>query len=140
MAASLADIMAAVGARLDTIDGLRGYDYAPDDPSPPCAFPLVPSIGSYRDTMRRGTYVLLLQVAVLTGAQVDRAGQQRLAGYASPTGTTSIRACLEDGDRTLGGLVQDLVVDSFDALGLQQVGLVSYYGGTVLVRVIASGV
>ena len=139
MAADIGEIMAAIGARLDTIDGLRGLAYAPDNPPVPCAFPLVPPVPSYRETMRRGTYVIPLQVAVLTGAQLDRAGQMRLAGYASPTGPQSIRAALEDGDRTLGGLVHDLVVESFDPQGLQTVGLLPYYGGLFEVRVIASG-
>lgn len=138
MAASLPDIMAGLKVRLTTITGLRASDYAPDSPNPPCAFPLVPPIGSYRETMRRGTYVLIVQVVVLTGAQLDRVGQRRLAAYANPTGDQSVRAALE-GDPTLGGLVNDVVVDSFDPRGLEEVGLVNYYGGVFAVRIIASG-
>lgn len=139
MATTIPQIMTAVGTRLNGISGLRGHAYAPDNPSPPCAFPLVPAITSYRESMRRGTYVIPLRIAVLTGAQVDRVGQHALAGYANPTGSLSIRAALEDGDKTLGGLINDLVVDSFDPGGLQEVGLVGYYGGVFTVRVIASG-
>lgn len=139
MAATIRQIMDAIGDRLDTIDGLRGRGYAPDNPQPPVAFPLIPPITSYRETMKRGTYVITFQVAVLAGAQVDRVGQQRLAGYVDPTGPQSIRAALEDGDRTLGGLINDLVVDSFDPQGLETVGLVPYYGGIFSIRVIASG-
>jgi len=137
MATNLPEIMDAVGVRLNSVDGLRGSGYAPDEPNPPAAFPLIPPF-NYRESMRRGTYTINLQVAVLVGAQLDRAGQKRLAGYASQTGATSIRAALE-GDKTLGGLVSDLVVDSFDPNGLQDVGLVQYYGGLFNVRVIASG-
>lgn len=140
MATSIPDIMTALGARLDTISGLRGLSYAPDNPSPPCAFPLVPAIDSYRAAMGRGTYVVTYQIVVLTGAQLDRVGQHNLARYANPTGTSSIRAALEGGDKTLGGLVNDLVVDSFDPDGLEQVGVIGYYGGVFSVRVIASGV
>lgn len=70
---------------------------------------------------------------------MERVGQQRLAGYANPTGAQSVRASLEDTDKTLGGIVDDLIVDGFDPDGLQEVGLVGYYGGTFTVRVIASG-
>ncbi|MET8265941.1 hypothetical protein ABZU92_18335 [Micromonospora arida] len=131
--------MAALGTRLNTISGLRGFPIAPDDPPVPCAFPLVPDVPSYREAMRRGTYVVTYQVALLTGAQADT-GQAKLARYASPTGPTSIRAVLEDGDKTLDGLIDDLVVDSFASRGLEEVGLIGYYGGLFQVRVIASGV
>jgi hypothetical protein len=142
MAATIDQIMAGIKARLDTIASLRAYDYAPDNPVIPkggaAAFPLVPAIPSYRETMRRGTYTIPFQVALLTGSQLDRVGQQRLAAYASPTGTDSVREAIE-GDKTLGGLAHDTIVDSFDPNGLQEVGLVPYYGGTFAVRVIASG-
>ncbi|HEX6968107.1 MAG TPA: hypothetical protein VF174_04735 [Micromonosporaceae bacterium] len=139
MAATIPQIMTGLKDRLATVSGLRATDYAPDNPNPPCAFPLVPAILSYREAMRRGTYVIPFRIALLTGAQLDRAGQKALAGYANPTGDQSIRAALEDGDRTLGGLVDDLIVDGFDPDGLQEVGLVAYYGGVFTVRVIASG-
>ncbi|HEY9418392.1 MAG TPA: hypothetical protein VIQ30_26820 [Pseudonocardia sp.] len=145
MAATIPQIMAGLKDRLNTVPGLRATEYAPDKPNPPCAFPLVPAIPSYRETMRGATYIIPFRVVVLTGAQLDRAGQKALAGYVDPTGVQSIRAAIE-GDRattgaqTLGGIVQDVVVDGFDPDGLQEVGLVPYYGGTFSVRVIASGV
>lgn len=139
MAATIPQIMTGLKGRLATISGLRALDYAPDSPNPPCAFPLVPPIPSYREAMGRGTYMVTVQIVVLTGAQLDRTGQRALAGFANPTGSTSIRAALEDTDKTLGGIVNDLVVDNFDPNGLQEVGLVGYYGGIFNVRVIASG-
>lgn len=138
MAVSIAAVMGGLKARLSTIPGLQAYDYAPDDPTPPCAFPLVPAIASYRETMQRGRYFLPIRVVVLTGAQLDREGQLRLAGFANQDGPTSIRAAIE-ADRTLGGLVEECVVDSFDPSGLDEVGLVPYYGGIFAVRVVARG-
>ena len=139
MAASIDEVMDALGTRLNTITGLRGHGYAPDNPSPPTAFPLVPDIGSYRETMKRGTYVIPFQIALLTGAQLDRTGQRSLARFVSQTGAASVRAALEDGDKTLGGLIHDLVVDSFTSRGLEEIGLVGYYGGLFAVRVMAPG-
>lgn len=138
MAATIAEIMGGLKTRLATISGLQAYDYAPDDPVPPCAFPLVPPVPSYRETFGRARYVLTFRVIVLTGAQLDRPGQMRLADFASQTGSSSIRAAIED-DRTLGGIAEECVVDSFSPDGLDEVGLVGYYGGTFMVRVVARG-
>lgn len=138
MAAKIPLIMAAIQTRLATISDLNTYDHAPGNPTAPAAFPLVPSFG-YRETMGRGIYVLQFRVAVLVAGQLDQVGQHLLAEYASQTGDLSIRAALE-GDKTLGGLVHDLVVDTFESGGLDDVGLAGYVGGIFSVRVIASGV
>lgn len=130
--------MTGLKTRLATISGLHALDFAPDNPVPPTAFPLVPAF-DYRQSMGRGTYTLPFRIAVLTGAQLDREGQMNLAGYANQTGATSVRAAIE-GDGTLGGIVAGSVVDDFDPQGLEQVGLAQYYGGIFNVRVIASGV
>ena len=138
MAATIPQIMTGIETRLKTVPGLKTADHAPGDPIAPCAFPLVPAF-TYRETMGRATYSLPFRVAVVVAGQVDRVGQHNLAEYASQTGARSIRAALE-GDKTLGGLVQDLVVDSFDPDGLVDVGLAGYVGGIFNLRVLASGV
>lgn len=140
MATAVQAIMGAFKTRLMTVDArLNCYDHAPGSPLAPAAFPLVPAF-SYRESMGRGTYVLQFRVAVLVANQLDREGQFLLAEFASQTGARSIRAALE-GDKKLGGLVHDLVVDSFDPTGLEDTpGLGGYIGGIFNVRVIASGV
>jgi hypothetical protein len=138
MAATIEQIMGGLETRLATISGLRTKDIAPDNPPVPCAFPLVPPI-NYRETFGRGQYSLNFRIAVLVSASLDRIGQFKLASYANPRGATSIITAIE-GDKTLGGIVSDTVVDTFDPDGLQEVGLIGYYGGTFSVRVIASGV
>ena len=143
MAADIPEIMTGIKDRLATIIGLRASDYAIGNPQPPAAFPLVPDF-DYRNAMRRGNYVIPFRVVVLVSAQLDRVGQHLLAEYASQTGEKSIRAALE-GDRettgrqTLGGLVDDLVVDSFTTTGLEEVGIAGYFGGIFNLRVSASG-
>lgn len=138
MAATIEQIMGGLEARLATVSGLRTKDIAPDNPAVPCAFPLVPPI-TYRETFGRGTYSLNFRIVVLVSAALDRVGQFKLAGYANPRGDTSIITAIE-GDKTLGGIVSDTVVDTFDPDGLQDVGLIGYYGGVFNLRVIASGV
>lgn len=137
MAATIVQILEGLEARLDTVSGLRVREFAPGTPIFPAAFPLLPGF-EYRRTMSRGTYEIPFRIAVLVGAGYDRAGQRKLAGYADQTGSTSIRAALE-GDKTLGGVVADLIVDDFDAEGLGRAGFVEFYGGVINLRVFASG-
>lgn len=131
--------MDGLEARLATITGLRTSDVSPEQISPPCAIVGVPDIPEYRITMKNGFAVLTFQVTVLVSSAMNRTGQKALAGYANFTGATSIRTAIE-GDKTLGGAVSDCVVDSFRPLGLEEVGVIGYFGGVFAVRVFASGV
>lgn len=138
MAATIEEIMTGIEARLATISTLRATNYAPDNPLVPCAFPLVPAF-NYRQTMGRGKYTLPFRIVLLVAGQLDRVGQHKLASFANQDGASSIRAALE-ADKTLGGIVDDLFVESFDPTGLDDVGLAGYYGGVFTVPVHASGV
>ncbi|MEU8379776.1 hypothetical protein [Streptosporangium sp. NPDC048865] len=139
MATTIADLMLGIEARLATVPGLRTSAIAPDQINPPTAIVGVPPIEAYRETMRRGTYVVEMTVTVLVSAAIDRVGQMLLAEYASPVGERSIPAAIE-ADRTLGGIAQECVVDSFRPLGLEEYGAIGYYGGTFGLRVAASGI
>lgn len=142
MAASIEEIMTAVEVRLKTIAGLRVEDETAGQQSvsgnASVATVGVPPIPSYRTTMGRGSYELLLDVYVNVAPTPTRLGQRRLAAFASQTGDKSIRTAVE-ADRTLGGVVQDCIVRSFEPLGLEQVGLLGYFGGVFSLYVIASG-
>jgi hypothetical protein len=137
-AVTILQVMQGIETRLKTIDGLRVTYYIADQVNPPQAVVGCPPIDSYRATFRRGVFLLQPQVVVLTSAALDRVGQTALAEYANPTGARSIPAAIE-GDRTLGGVVEDCVVDSFQPLGMEEVGLIGYYGGVFDLRVVAPG-
>lgn len=138
MAATIEQIMTGLETRLATISGLNVKDFAPGSPVFPSAFPLVPGF-EYGATMSRGTYELPFRVAIVVSAALDRVGQMNLARYANQTGDYSIRAAIE-GDKTLGGLVSTLIVDSFDPTGLGDIGLMDFFGGVFNIRIWASGV
>lgn len=138
-APTIAEIMLGIEARLATIAGLRVSEIVPDAIHPPCAVVGVPPIPSYRIAMARGAYEVAPTVTVLVSAALDRVGQLALAAYANPTGAGSIPAAVE-GDRTLGGVVADCVVESFRPMGLEEVGLIGYYGGVFTLKCIARGV
>jgi hypothetical protein len=137
MAATIAQVMQGIEARLATIEGLRTKDVTPDQISPPCAFVGVPPM-DYRLTMGRASYLIKPTITVLVSAAWDRVGQLKLAGYANPTGSTSVIAAIE-GDRTLGGIADDCVVDDFEPLGMEEVGAIGYYGGRFSMRVVLDG-
>lgn len=139
MAPTIEQIMDGLEARLATISGLRVSDVSPGQISPPCAIVGVPAITSYHATFGSGRMTLDdLTVTVLVSAAIDRVGQKKLAGYANPTGSTSIKAAVE-GDKTLGGVVDDCIVVSFRPLGLDEVGVIGYFGGIFQLRAIAIG-
>jgi hypothetical protein len=138
-APTLKAILLGVEARLATIAGLRTSAIVPEAISPPHALVGLPPIPTYRSTMSRGTYELDLTVTVLVSAGISRIGQMMLADYASVSGALSIPLAIE-ADRTLGGTVDDCVVTSFRPLGLDEVGVISYYGGVFNLKTLASGV
>lgn len=138
MAPTILDVMTGIEARLDTISGLRVSDFTPDQINPPQALVGVPPISQYHAAMSHGIFRLQPTVTLFTSAAYDRTGQRALAAYADPTGAQSIHAAIE-GDKTLGGIVDYCIVVSFEVLGLQEVGLVGYYGGRFQLQVVAEG-
>ena len=139
MAPTIAQVMQGIETRLATISGLRVNDVKADQINPPAAIVGVPPIPSYHATMARGKFLVEPTVTVLVSAAYDRTGQLALASYADPTGATSVLSAIE-GDRTLGGVVDDCIVIDFRPLGLEEVGLIGYYGGVFTLRAVATGV
>lgn len=138
MAPTIVQIMDGIEARLATITGLNTSEIAPDQINPPQAIVGVPPIPRYHQSMQMGKFQLEPSVTVFVSTAYDRAGQRALAEYANPTGTKSIRAAIE-GDRTLGGVVDDCIVTDFAPMGLVKVGEVEYIAGQFSLAVIASG-
>ena len=109
---SVSDIATGLQTRLATISGVRAYSYQPEQLNPPFAYPVLNTV-SYHQTMGMGNAVTQYDwtIYVVVGRWVDRVAVTNLDGFLSPTGASSIRAALE-GDLTLGGACQNLVVGS----------------------------
>lgn len=137
-APTIQQVLAGIETRLDTISGLRTDAFIASQVNPPAALVGVPPISNYRATMRRGRFQLEPVVYVFVSATLDRIGQQLLGSFADVTGDNSIPLAIE-GDRTLGGVVEDCVVNSFRTLGMDEVGQIGYYGGVFDLLVIARG-
>lgn len=136
----LTQLMDALEVRLKTVSGLRVTSESPGAVNPPAAFVGVPPVPEYRAAFGRGSvYLRDWPLVVLTSSKLDRIGQRALAEYASWAGAKSIPLALE-ADKTLGGLVDDLVVQSFRPLGLDEVGVLQYFGGEFRVDMVMSGI
>lgn len=103
-------VRTGLGTALDTIAGLRVFDYVPDSLSPPAAV-VEPLEVDYDESMRRGTDFYRAFILVIVGRMSDRSSQDRLDAYVAGSGVGSVKAALE-ADRTLGGACSTLQVTS----------------------------
>lgn len=107
-------VRTALKTRLQTISGLRVFDYVPDSANIPTnnAFAVVGQLNlNYDFTIARGYDQATCTITVVVGRMSEKDGQSRLDGLLASTGSTSIKTAIE-GDKTLGGAVQTLRVVS----------------------------
>lgn len=137
--ATIEQVMLGIETRLKTIPGLRVSEYVPGQINPPQAIVGVPPVPDYRRVFgSTGQLSIEPTVTVLVSAALDRTGQLKLASYTDKTGTSSVFAAIE-ADKTLGLADVECVVRSFQPLGLQDVGLIGYFGGVFQLACIATG-
>lgn len=134
---TVAEVLQGFEARLLTIEGLRVSAYIADQINPPQATVGVPPV-DYHKTFQRGRMQLDGEIYVFVSGALDRVGQMLLAEYANPTGTKSIISAVY-GDKKLGGIVDDTIIRTFRPLGMEEVGLIGYFGGVFEWSVIAQG-
>lgn len=135
---SLVAVMIALEDRIDTVPGLQASGVRPEAITPPAAVVGVPEVGDYQQAYQRGKIALSPTVTILTSTRLDRPGQLLLAEFMSLTGTKSVPAAIHK-DPTLGGVVEAAQVMSSRPLGLQEVGLINYYGGVLQLRILTKG-
>jgi hypothetical protein len=114
MAASFAQIRAALGSAVSAMGSIQATGYIVGGKTLPCA-DIYPGGDAgpimYDASMGRGFDVTPFTVEVFVGAPLDHAAQVNLDAYLAPSGGRSIKAALE-ADVTLGSLVADLRVVS----------------------------
>jgi hypothetical protein len=103
-------VRTGLGTALDTIAGLRVFDYVPDSLSPPAAV-VEPLEVDYEWAMQRGLDFYRAFILVIVGRMSDRSSQDRLDAYVAGSGASSVKAALE-ANRTLGGACSTLQVTS----------------------------
>lgn len=137
--ATIQQVMEGIETALGTIEGLRVASYAPDSINPPQAIVGVPPVPNYRASFgSAGELQIQPTITILVSAALDRTGQQKLASYVDKTGTQSVYAAIE-ADKTLGLTNVECIVRSFQPLGLQDVGVLGYYGGVFTLDCMATG-
>lgn len=110
MTASITEVKQGLANRLATITGLRAFAYQPDQLNAPIAFSNLETI-LYHRTMRTPLTEMTFTVTVIVCKADSRSAQAQVDPYVSASGTYSVKAAIE-GDRTLGGKVDDLIVNS----------------------------
>jgi hypothetical protein len=115
MPATVSQVANGLKNRLATITGLRTFSYQPEQVNPPVAFPVLDSV-EYHRAFGGGDVQMRYTIMVIVGRYLDRVAHANLDGYLSYSGATSLRAAIE-GDTTLGGVAQTLVLDSSASVG-----------------------
>ena len=132
---TVSQIKTGLAANLATVSGLRAYAYQPDNVNTPFAWPLLESI-QYNGAMGGGLITHQFTISVVVGRSAERTAQNLLDGYLSYKGATSIRQALES-DRTLGGVVQDLIVESANNISTLEANDATYLAIDFVVTVYA---
>ncbi len=126
-------ILTAIETQLETIPGLRATNYSPGQIVPPHAVVTTPPVPNYYTGLDRRP-ILEIPVTVLVGTQLERVGQLQLADFADPDSPTSIPKTIA-ANPTLGGVIGQCQVTSFEPVGPEDVGALGYYGGRFTLRV-----
>lgn len=129
---TLSEIRSGLASNLANISGLRVAAELVDNPQPPVALIALNNIEYHQDMRLGSTYNFTIQVIV--GRAAERHAQRALDLYVNPTGDSSVKVAVEL-DRTLGGVVDDLVVTSMPNVGSIQINDQTYLAADFLVAV-----
>ena len=101
-------VRAGLATAIDSIAGLRVFDYVPDSIAPPAAV-IEPVEVEFDEAMVRGLDKYRAYVLVIVGRMSERGAADRLDNYLAGSGVSSVKAAIE-ADRTLGGACDTLQV------------------------------
>jgi len=132
---SVSGMRTRLAVNLSTISGLRTSDYVPDDPKPPVAVVMPPTI-KYDLAMGRGLDEYEFIVTVIVGKQSERAAQRLLDSLCAPTGAGSVKTAIES-DRFLAGNSNDLRVTEMRRISSLIIDQITYLAAEFTVQVYA---
>jgi hypothetical protein len=122
--ASLSAIRDAIATNLATVAGLRTQGLIPGQVNPPYAI-ITPESIDYHRAFANGYNTYNFTITVVVGQADSRTAQSKLDAYCSPTGSESIKVAIES-NRTLSGLVFDLMVSDMRNYGSTTIGETTY--------------
>ena len=111
MPATPSQVKDGLKVAIETIPGLRAFDYQPEQVNPPFAWPTLDEIRYHETGMGSGGVVMDFTVTVVVFRQSERVAQEALDKFTAFSGAQSLRSAIE-ADRTLGGVCDDLTVGS----------------------------
>jgi len=114
MPATVSQVATGLKSRLATISGLRTFDYQPEQVNPPVAYPVLNSV-TYHRAFAGGDVEMFWSIFVIVGRYTDSRAFNDIDDYLAYSGAKSLRAAIE-GDTTLGGVCQALIVSSSFAI------------------------
>lgn len=125
MTATYTEVKEALGAVLDTIDGLRVYPHLQPQINPPAAV-IAPGEGEFL-TYRTSnvSHDLDLMITILVQLGTDRSADQKLSDYIADSGDKSIYALIE-ANQTLNGTVDSTIITKATNWGVRTFAGVEY--------------
>ena len=130
---SIGGMRTGLATNLASISGLRTSDYVPDDPKPPVAVVMPPTI-KFDLAMGRGLDEYEFVITVIVGKQSERAAQKLLDSLCAPTGAGSVKTAIES-DRFLAGQCQDLRVTEMRGISSLIIDQTTYLAAEFTVQV-----
>jgi hypothetical protein len=131
----IGDIRTGLANNLSAIKGLRVSAFVPEQPNPPIAVVMPPSI-TFDRAFARGADEYRFTVLVIVGRVDERSSQSTMDAYCDPTGPLSIKTAIE-ADKSLGGSAYSLRVEEMRNYQALSVGEVQYLSAEFVVQVIA---
>jgi hypothetical protein len=115
MPATISQVKDGLKTAINTVSGLRAFDYQPDQVNPPFAWPTLDTITYHQTGMAAGGVVMNFTITLVVNRAAERVAQDQLDQYMTWDGAKSLRAAIE-ADRTLGGVCDDLIVTNAENL------------------------
>jgi len=115
MPATISQVKEGLKNAINSVAGLRAFDYQPDQVNPPFAWPTLDTITYHQTGMAAGGVVMNFTVTLVVNRASERTAQEQLDDYMSWDGKKSLRKAIE-ADRTLGGVCDDLIVTNAENL------------------------
>ncbi len=122
--ATLSQIRDGLATRLGTIAGLRSSGVIPGQVNPPYAI-ISPDSIEYHKSFANGFNTFNFTITVVVGQADSRTAQSLIDAYCSPSGASSIKSAIES-DKTLAGLVFDVMVSDMRNYGSTTIGETTY--------------
>lgn len=92
---NVATVAAGIATNLQAIDGLRVFDYAPDNAAVPFAIVKLPESIEFDSVYQRGADTAIFTVVIGVSRASDRSAAPALAAYLDGSGDRSVKDAIE---------------------------------------------